>query len=87
MLGKKTGTLTLTLSHPMGEGTGGGRFGFSCVIVSTNASVGPPSPIRWERAGVRVLSSVHLAQHDVHAAQNDHDVGDQLIQAHVFQHR
>jgi hypothetical protein len=53
--------LTLTLSHPMGEGTAGGRF-----LLFQKSSAKPsarsfketetnsPSPIEWERAGVRV---------------------------------
>ena len=54
--------LTLTLSHPMGEGTAIARFDFGeCAFrqLRLKASREPeddsPSPIGWERAGVRVF--------------------------------
>src|ERR1035438_9081682 len=33
------------------------------------------------------FSSVHLAEHNVHAAENDHGVGNPVAEAHVFEHR
>jgi hypothetical protein len=60
-------TLTLTLSHPMGEGT---AVGASCLAPNLSANSAArhfkkpannsPSPIGWERAGVRVWLFVAL---------------------------
>ena len=32
-------------------------------------------------------SSVHLAEHNVHAAENHNDIRDAMAEAHVFQNR
>src|SRR6266699_6807066 len=31
------------------------------------------------------FSSIHFSQHDIHTAKNDHHVGDDMAQAHVFE--
>ena len=43
-----------------------------------------PSPSM--KSAFRFCSSVHLAQHNVHAAEDDDDVRHGPAQAHVFQH-
>src|SRR2546425_12917678 len=48
-------TLTLTLSRPTGEGTGSPvSHSFQSGWIHRPAEDDSPSPIRWERAGVRV---------------------------------
>src|SRR5690348_2670918 len=47
-------TLTLTLSHPMGEGTARDASLNSNAFGSIDAFGSSPSPIGWERVGVRV---------------------------------
>jgi hypothetical protein len=58
---KTANALTLTLSHPMGEGTSAERFSFHRVIQPASTHGSPKSWVRFslslserERAGVRV---------------------------------
>src|SRR6266568_6164985 len=34
---------------------------------------------------LRSFSTIHFSQHDIHTAKNDHHVGDDMAQAHVFE--
>src|ERR1035441_10084861 len=40
-----------------------------------------------QRSTSKEFSPVHLTEHDVHAAENDHGVGNPVAEAHIFQNR
>ena len=65
---KKGTALTLTLSHPMGEGTANGSlplskraFGKLRLTMLRESADDSPSPIGWERAGVRAFAFLILS--------------------------
>ena len=51
----KRAALTPALSHPMGEGDLQTRSDWNCVKSVSDAAGCAPSPIGWERAGVRAF--------------------------------
>src|ERR1017187_9019385 len=59
-------------------------------VQSSHASNAPARKHRTANAELRTsndyYSSIHLAQHDVHAAQDDHGVRNPVAEAHVLQH-
>src|ERR1019366_8568007 len=59
-------------------------------VQSSHASNAPARKHRTSNAELRTsndyYSSVHLAQHDVHAAQDDHGVRNPVPETHVLQH-
>src|SRR6266853_6285578 len=45
----------------------------------------PPGDGRFENSDTK-RSAIHFPEHDVHAAENDHRIRDELPKAQVFQH-